>query len=209
MFGCPHCKTWLHEECLIAGIKAKLHTRLLGPSSDPQPSSEPLPTAPEALPAALPAAAADATADDTLVPDAATTVTTTNADADATAAPAASTTTDTGPEPEKPALKTKGLRGIRKSLLSTALDVASSPASSSVIIAPPPPAPLTPGKKGKGKTPMGKKPTAKDIDQWFDITIKPNKGGATKAVVRDRRVPGQAGEWEEDVLCLLCEGVVA
>ena len=29
MYGCPHCKTWLHEECVQEAIKRKSYTNLL------------------------------------------------------------------------------------------------------------------------------------------------------------------------------------
>lgn len=112
-------------------------------------------------------------------------------------------------EPEKVVPKTKGVRGAKKSLLATALEAAASPPpSASVTLAVA--TPLT-GKKGKGKNSPTKKPTIKDIDQWFHISIKPDKNGATKALIRDTRVQEGEGKgfWEEDVMCLLCDGVVA
>lgn len=183
MFGCPHCKTWLHEECLITDIKAKLLARLLDPNSDPLPSTEPVPE-PEPVPSIQPA-------DDTIMTDAAT------------------PTTLAENEPEKLVPKTKGVRGAKKSLLTTAVEAAASPppsASVTLVVAPS----LT-GKKGKGKNSPTKKPTIKEIDQWFHISIKPDKNGATKALIRDTRVQEGEGKgfWEEDVLCLLCDKIVA
>lgn len=51
----------------------------------------------------------------------------------------------------------------------------------------------------------------RDVDQFFDVSIKPDKTGATKAMIKDLRVKDGEGKgyWEEDVLCLLCGGVVA
>lgn len=185
MFGCPHCKTWLHEECLITDIKAKLLARLLDPNSDPLPSTEPVPE-----PEPVPVPSIQPT-DDIIMPD------------------AAAPTTPTENEPEKLVPKTKGVRGAKKSLLVTAVEAAASPPpSTSVILAV---APSSTGKKGKGKNSPAKKPTIKEIDQWFHIAIKPDKNGATKALIHDTRVQEGEGKgfWEEDVMCLLCDLIVA
>lgn len=181
MFGCPHCKTWLHEQCIITDIKAKLLARMLDPNSNPLPSTEPLSASDSAL-AIMPA-------DDTAMPDA--------------AAPDA---TNNG---EKVIPKTKGNRGAKKTLLSFALEAASPPTSASVTLAPVPPS--SAGKKGKGKNSPSKKPTIKDIDQWFQVSLKPDKTGTTKAVIRDTRPQDGEGKgfWEEDVMCLLCDRIVA
>lgn len=178
MFGCPHCKTWLHEQCIIADIKAKLLARMLDPNSNPLPSTEPLSASDSAL-AILPA-------DDTVMPDA--------------AAP------DAANNGEKVIPKTKGNRGAKKTLLSFALEAASPPASASVTLAP---VPSSAGKKGKGKNSPSKKPTIKDIDQWFEVSLKPDKTGTTKALIRDTRTQDEGKGFWEDVMCLLCEGIVA
>lgn len=182
MFGCPHCKTWLHEECLISDIKAKLHARLLDPNSDPLPSTEPL-SAPDPVPSSQPT-------DDTIMLENATPTDTTENELD------------------KVTPKTKGVRGGKKSLLTAAIEAASPPPSASVTLAILPPSAT---KKGKGKNSSSKKPTMKDIDQWFHISIKPDKNGATKALICDTRLQEGNGKgfWEENVMCLLCDGIVA
>lgn len=184
MFGCPHCKTWLHEACIINDVKTKLLARILDPNSSPLPSTEPLP-APEPVSSTLPA-------DDTIMTDA------------TSGLPDAAEN-----EPEKVIPKTKGSRGVKKTLLSSALEAASPPASASVTLAPVPPS--SAGKKGKGKNSPFKKPTMKDIDEWFQISLKPDKTGTTKVVIQDTRPQDGDGKgfWEEDVMCLLCNGIVA
>lgn len=149
MLGCPHCKTWLHEECILESIKASLHARLAA-GDDPAESAG--------------------------------TITTASAAAEA--------------EGSEKTVAKKGGRG-RKSLLSSIVEAAALA-----------PAPATNGKKGKGK--KGVKSSTKNAEDVFEVEIS-SDGSSPKVIIRDLRVKegDEKGTWEEDVKCLLCEGVVA
>ncbi|KAL7269341.1 hypothetical protein RUND412_008004 [Rhizina undulata] len=156
MYGCPHCKTWLHEECIIDDVRQKLYNRLANPATS--------------------AAAEKAEEHENVEPEV---------------------------KPDTPAPKKRG----RKSLLSSIVATKTSANAKNGSPAKAPTPAKTPVKSAKA--------VKEEAENMFEVKIKPSVTGPTMAVIRNLRAArgketaGDEGVWEEEVCCLLCNGIVS